>query len=169
MSHPCRQFGSVAFALISVGLLTEARAQILFSVDSPTELIGSFSEASFNFTAASPAHFASLPSGGAQTIYVATVPGDILETLGTGSPDNPHYSFTRGTGPATLSGTYTNGGAGGHDEVAWSFYNLSDNGTTFTGNFSFTLATVPEPAEVAGVSALGLAAFALLRRRQAMI
>jgi hypothetical protein len=45
---------------------------------------------------------------------------------------------------------------------------MHDDGTTFTGNFSFTLAAVPEPAEVAAVSALGLAVFALWRRRQSM-
>ncbi|HTH47657.1 MAG TPA: PEP-CTERM sorting domain-containing protein [Candidatus Limnocylindria bacterium] len=153
--------------MISVGLLAEARAQILFSVDSPTELTGSFSEAGFNFSASSPVNFASLPAGGAQTVYAARFPNNVLETLGTGSPDNPHYDFSRGTGPATLSGTYTNGGASGDQEVSWSFYNMHDDGSTFTGNFSFTVATVPEPAAVAGVSALGLAAFALFRRRQA--
>ena len=163
LRHPLR---SAAFALISLGLVAEARAQILFSVDTATELSGSFSEVGFNFSASSPVNFASLPSGGAQTVYAARFPNNVLETLGTGTPDNPHYNFSRGTGPATLSGTYSNGGVGGNEEVSWSFFNLNDDGNTFSGNFSFTVAAVPEPAELAGVSALGLAAFALFRRRQ---
>ena len=63
-----------------------------------------------------------------------------------------------------MSGTYNNGGAGGDQVVNWSFSNMMDDGTTFSGNFSFT--AVPEPAETAAMVGLGLGAFAWIRRNR---
>ena len=149
---------------MSLGLICETRAQIFLTVDSAIELSGSFSETGFDFSSSSPVNFASLPAGGAQTVYAARFPNNVLQSLGTGTPADPRYNFAIGTGLATLTGTYSNGGIGGDQVVNWSFSNMVDNGTTFSGNFSFT--AVPEPAETAAMIGLGLGAFAWARRNR---
>jgi len=159
---------SVPFSLRLAAVLTlgalAARATITLSTDTATLLTGTFTETGLAFESSSPVAFLSLP-GGVSTLYVQHLGlDDTFRTLGAGTPENPSYHVNGDPGPNTLSGTYSNGGIGLDQVVNWTFSDFQDDGSVFTGSFSFAVAAVPEPAESVVAAGLGLAAIALLRR-----
>ncbi len=160
--------------VVACGFAATVRASIFITTDTPTSLAGSFSASGISGPETGlPTFFADLPAGDNQlTLQRSFSDPIVFDSFGTGTPgtpSNPTY-FQVIISPFaadSLSGQYTNGGIGGDQVVNFAFTDLQDTaggGGTFSGNFSFTVAPVPEPAEYAAVAGLALGVFALVRR-----
>lgn len=97
-----RSFRLLAAAAAVAGVTAAGQAQVFITIttDTATQLSGSFSATGFNFSQAVPVNFASLPSGGAQKLYLSRSGFEQFFPLGTGTPDDPHYNFAAGAGLA---------------------------------------------------------------------
>ena len=175
MQRIIRPYCLATFASVALATSAAQAAVIIVTTDTATDYSGSFLATGIDFTSASPSLFSALPFGSTQ-LYLSRTPGapgnDTFKSFGGGggTPDDPAYVGSQAAVPPTLSGTYSNGGAGADTTVNWSFSGMvdSDPGNnisgTFSGTFSFSVVAVPEPTETAVAIGLGLGAFAMVRR-----
>jgi hypothetical protein len=148
-------------ALLAMGLLTApiaAQATVTISIDTPTDLVGTFSTTGTAVEAATPSAF----NFGLPFCLPVRVSRGATATAGlqcAGSPDDPRVSFT-------VAGAQTPGSVGGTTIALagssvpafyFRFYDLHDSGGTngtFSGAFCFsrsaTGCTAAEPAMLSG-------------------
>ena len=170
-------FVCVVVALLALCSNPVKAVTINFSTDTATRLIGSFSATGDLDTGSlAPANFIEIPSpavidvqrepGGQDLIQVSVGNPGVL-----GTPDNPRVILTidPATGFQTFSdvfGTYNNGPNG--LPVNFLFSNLQDTGGTggtWSGDFEFVIAGVPDAGSTALLMALALGGLGIVRKR----
>jgi MYXO-CTERM domain-containing protein len=160
---------AVLVLLVSASAPAWAQFSFFDVEDSAEKLTGSFSGSGISSDSYTAFVFQHLPGGdpilgaGAYLDSTTDPPVEYFEisTHSSGSPEDPYLWSTGHLSAYTVSGRYNNTVDG--QMVNWQFTNLTWDGSTFSGSFSFEV--VPEPHEYGLLAGLGLAGFALGRRR----
>lgn len=166
LSTPIYRLAAIAALFIAAPTVSAA---FFVSVDTASELSGTFQVFGFGSIDEHPAQFSALPIGSNTLRATRDFGNAFVFTTATGLPDNPRINAFTAQGPWFATGRYDNGGLSQNISVDWTIqfinYNPSSN-DHMEGFFSFTLAAVPEPAETAAVIGAGLVAFAVVCRNR---
>jgi len=145
-----------------------ANAAFIITTDTAGALIGSFNTIAVGETYA-PVNFIGLLPGTNPSQRIGTNilsgsdPKAIFSTPTDGTPNDPHAQCLVSTGCGSATGSYSNNPNG--VDVFFEISNLDFDGTTFTGDFSFTtVVPIPAAAWLFGSALLTLAG---IKRRKA--
>ncbi|MFO1498488.1 MAG: hypothetical protein U1G07_08870 [Verrucomicrobiota bacterium] len=169
----------LCFVLLSVATFSlSSNATIIFTVDTGTELQGTFSATGTANEARNPIQFAGLLPGDStqQRFFVKVFPGGpaLVGALAFGSPDSPNIDMNLSGSPVSdsVSGSYSNDPLAQVVDFSLSVSHDtgSTDGGTFSGSFSFKVratppASVPEGGATAALLAMSFAGLAIVRKR----